>query len=40
MGADPTSPLYQKILPPLPVAGRPLDIWENDPYRLWDQPKK
>ena len=27
--------LYRKVLPPLPVAGRPLDLWENDPYLLW-----
>jgi hypothetical protein len=27
--------MYQKIFPNLPVAGRPLDIWENDPYMLW-----
>ncbi len=27
--------LYQKVLPPLPVAGRPLDVWENDPYLIW-----
>ena len=27
--------LYQRVLPPLPVAGRPLDLWENDPYLLW-----
>ena len=27
--------LYRRVLPPLPVAGRPLDVWENDPYLLW-----
>jgi hypothetical protein len=27
--------MYQRIFPNLPVAGRPLDIWENDPYMLW-----
>lgn len=27
--------LYKHIFPPLPSAGRPLDIWENDPYMLW-----
>jgi len=27
--------LYRRVLPPLPVAGRPLDIWENEPYLLW-----
>jgi alpha-galactosidase len=27
--------LYRKVLPPLPVAGRPLDILENEPYLLW-----
>ena len=27
--------MYQKLFPPLPRAGRPLDIWENDPYLLW-----
>lgn len=27
--------LYRRILPPLPVAGRPLDLWENDPYLIW-----
>lgn len=27
--------MYQRIFPNLPVAGRPLDIWENDPYLLW-----
>lgn len=26
---------YKRVLPPLPVAGRPLDLWENDPYLLW-----
>lgn len=27
--------MYRRLFPPLAVAGRPLDIWENDPYRLW-----
>ena len=27
--------MYQRIFPNLPQAGRPLDIWENDPYLLW-----
>ena len=27
--------LYQRVLPPLPVAGRPLDLWENDPHLIW-----
>jgi hypothetical protein len=27
--------LYKRMLPPLPVAGRPLDLWENEPYLLW-----
>ncbi len=27
--------MYQRIFPNLPVAGRPLDIWENAPYLLW-----
>jgi len=27
--------LYRKVLPPLPIAGRPLDLWENDPFLLW-----
>ena len=27
--------LYRRMLPPLPVAGRPLDLWENDPYLIW-----
>jgi alpha-galactosidase len=27
--------LYRRVLPPLPVAGRPLDLWENDPYLIW-----
>jgi len=27
--------LYRRVLPPLPVAGRPLDLWENEPYLLW-----
>lgn len=32
--------IYKKIFPPLNKAGRPLDIWENQPYTLWGiQPK-
>lgn len=27
--------IYRRIFPNLPVAGRPLDLWENDPYLLW-----
>ena len=27
--------MYQRLFPPLPVSGRPLDIWENSPYLLW-----
>ncbi|NQT11463.1 MAG: alpha-galactosidase [Planctomycetes bacterium] len=27
--------MYQRLFPPLPVAGRPLDLWENAPYLLW-----
>ena len=27
--------LYKRVFPPLPIAGRPLDIWENDPYLIW-----
>jgi len=27
--------LYKRVFPPLPLAGRPLDIWENEPYLLW-----
>ena len=27
--------LYRRVLPPLPVAGRPLDLWENEPYLVW-----
>ena len=27
--------MYQRLFPPLPVAGRPLDLWENSPYLLW-----
>ena len=26
---------YRRIFPPLDIAGRPLDLWENDPYLLW-----
>ncbi len=26
---------YKRIFPPLNIAGRPLDLWENDPYLLW-----
>lgn len=27
--------LYRRVFPPLDVAGRPLDLFENDPYYLW-----
>ena len=27
--------MYQRLFPSLPVAGRPLDLWENAPYMLW-----
>ena len=27
--------LYKRVLPPLPKAGRPLDLWENDPFLVW-----
>jgi hypothetical protein len=27
--------MYQRLFPPLPAAGRPLDLWENSPYLLW-----
>lgn len=27
--------MYQRLFPPLPAAGRPLDIWENSPHLLW-----
>ena len=27
--------MYQRLFPPLPVIGRPLDLWENDPHLLW-----
>lgn len=27
--------IYKQVFPPLNVAGRPLDIWENQPYTLW-----
>jgi Melibiase len=27
--------LYKKVLPPLPKAGHPLDLWENDPFLVW-----
>lgn len=27
--------MYQRIFPNLPVSGRPLDIWENEPNMLW-----
>ncbi len=26
---------YQRVFPPVGVAGRPLDLWENQPYLLW-----
>jgi hypothetical protein len=32
---EPYIRMYQRIFPNLPVAGRPLDIWENEPYLLW-----
>lgn len=33
--------IYKKVFPPLKVAGRPLDLWENRPYHLWGmQPEK
>ena len=27
--------LYKRIFPPLPLQGRPVDIWENEPYLIW-----
>ncbi|MGF1638128.1 MAG: hypothetical protein ACFCUU_13705 [Cyclobacteriaceae bacterium] len=27
--------IYKKMFPPIKKAGRPLDLWENDPYTLW-----
>jgi len=27
--------IYQRVFPPLNVAGRPLDLWENQPFVLW-----
>jgi len=27
--------IYQRVLPPLAVPGRPLDLWENQPYMVW-----
>ena len=27
--------MYQRLFPPLNCAGRPLDLWENEPYMLW-----
>lgn len=27
--------IYRRVLPPLPKAGRPLDLWENEPFLLW-----
>ena len=27
--------VYRKAFPPIKVAGRPLDIWENQPYTMW-----
>lgn len=27
--------IYKKIFPPLNRAGRPLDLWENQPFTLW-----
>lgn len=33
--------VYKKVFPPLNIAGRPLDIWENQPYTMWGmQPEK
>ncbi|MDY0166124.1 MAG: alpha-galactosidase [Thermoguttaceae bacterium] len=32
---EPYITMYQRLFPPLPAAGRPLDLWENDPYMLW-----
>lgn len=33
--------IYKRMFPPLKVAGRPLDLWENQPYTLWGmQPDK
>ena len=32
---EPYIRMYQRLFPPLPVAGRPLDVWENSPYLLW-----
>lgn len=32
---EPYVRMYQRVFPNLPVAGRPLDIWENEPYLLW-----
>lgn len=26
---------YKRVFPPVDVAGRPLDLWENSPYLLW-----
>ena len=27
--------VYKRVFPPLNIPGRPLDLWENDPYLLW-----
>lgn len=27
--------LYHRMFPPLNIAGRPLDLWENKPFYLW-----
>jgi hypothetical protein len=27
--------VYRKVFPPMSIAGRPLDMWENDPHYLW-----
>ena len=32
---EPYVRMYQRVFPPLNVAGRPLDIWENEPFVLW-----
>lgn len=30
--------IYKKMFPPLYRAGKPLDLWENQPYMLWGMP--
>ena len=27
--------IYKRMFPPMKIAGRPLDLWENSPYLLW-----